>query len=60
MLRWLRARSQVSSPAAASQRVAGEDLLAQPVGENWTSYNGDYTGRRYSTLQLITRQTSSA
>ena len=44
---------QVSSPAAASQRVTAEDLLSQPVGENWSSYNGDYTGRRYSSLQLI-------
>jgi len=44
---------QVSSPAASSQRVTAEDLAAQPVGENWTSYNGDYTGRRYSSLQLI-------
>ncbi len=44
---------QVSSPATVSQRVTAEDLAAQPVGENWTSYNGDYTGRRYSTLQHI-------
>src|SRR5437667_11010870 len=33
--------------------LSDADLLAQPVGENWTSYNGDYTGRRYSSLQLI-------
>jgi len=44
---------QVSSSAAASQRVIADDLAAQPVGENWTSYNGDYTGRRYSGLKLI-------
>ena len=31
----------------------GEDLLATPVGTNWTSYNGDYTGRRYSSLNEI-------
>ena len=30
-----------------------EDLLATPVGANWTSYNGDYTGRRYSSLKEI-------
>jgi alcohol dehydrogenase (cytochrome c) len=29
------------------------DLLAQPVGANWTSYNGDYPGRRYSSLREI-------
>src|SRR5690242_13581372 len=30
-----------------------EDLLVTPVGTNWTSYNGDYTGRRYSALREI-------
>ena len=44
---------QVSSPATVSQRVTAEDLATQPVGENWTSYNGDYTGRRYSSLQHV-------
>ena len=44
---------QASSPVSGSQRVTVEDLVAQPVGENWTSYNGDYTGRRYSSLQQI-------
>jgi alcohol dehydrogenase (cytochrome c) len=44
---------QVSSLATASQRVMEEDLTAQPVGENWTSYNGDYSGRRYSSLGQI-------
>jgi len=44
---------QGSSPAKVSQQVSAEDLTAQPVGENWTSYNGDYTGRRYSSLQHI-------
>jgi alcohol dehydrogenase (cytochrome c) len=29
------------------------DLLASPVGANWVSYNGDYTGRRYSSLSRI-------
>ena len=41
------------SPAIADTKVSAEDLLAQPVGANWTSYNGDYTGRRYSSLQEI-------
>jgi alcohol dehydrogenase (cytochrome c) len=44
---------QVNSAATVSQRVIAEDLTAQPVGENWTSYNGDYSGRRYSSLQHI-------
>jgi alcohol dehydrogenase (cytochrome c) len=33
--------------------VAPERLLTQPVAENWLSYNGDYTGRRYSSLDQI-------
>jgi alcohol dehydrogenase (cytochrome c) len=33
--------------------VLSEDLLASPVAESWPSYNGDYTGRRYSTLREI-------
>ena len=33
--------------------VSPEDLLAQPVGANWTSYNGDYSGQRYSSLREI-------
>jgi alcohol dehydrogenase (cytochrome c) len=41
------------SPAAAVVNVGAADLLVQPVGANWTSYNGDYTGRRYSGLREI-------
>ena len=41
------------SHPAASTSVSAEDLLAHPVGANWTSYNGDYTGRRYSSLHEI-------
>jgi len=33
--------------------VTAEDLLKQPVGDDWTSYNGDYSGRRFSTLRQI-------
>jgi alcohol dehydrogenase (cytochrome c) len=32
------------------------DLLQSPVSDNWVSYNGDYTGRRYSALTQITPQ----
>ena len=35
--------------------VSAEDLVAQ-AGANWTSYNGDYTGRRYSSLREINPQ----
>ncbi|MGC2198195.1 MAG: PQQ-dependent dehydrogenase, methanol/ethanol family [Terriglobales bacterium] len=33
--------------------VSAADLLTQPVGANWTSYNGDYSGRRFSSLHEI-------
>ncbi|HET6177081.1 MAG TPA: PQQ-dependent dehydrogenase, methanol/ethanol family [Candidatus Sulfotelmatobacter sp.] len=48
------AGQQGQSPAAAITTVSAEDLLAHPPGANWTSYNGDYTGRRYSSLHEIT------
>ena len=39
--------------SASAPRVTAKDLLTSPVGENWPSYNGDYTGRRYSSLREI-------
>ncbi len=33
--------------------VSREALTAQPVGANWLSYNGDFTGRRFSSLDQI-------
>lgn len=38
---------------AAKIDVQQQDLLKQPAGENWISYNGDYSGRRYSSLREI-------
>src|ERR1700678_4239567 len=32
------------------------DLL-KPLGENWPSYSGDYSGKRYSSLTQINQQT---
>jgi alcohol dehydrogenase (cytochrome c) len=43
-----------ATSSSALQVTAG-DLLTTPVGENWPSYNGDYTGRRYSGLREINR-----
>lgn len=34
----------------------GPRELAAPAGANWPSYNGDYTGRRYSALNQINTQ----
>jgi len=36
--------------------VSPSALLAQPTAENWLSYNGDYSGRRYTSLAQITPQ----
>jgi len=49
---------QVSEPPKtnAPTEVTAQDLLANPVGADWTSYNGDYTGRRYSSLKEINAQ----
>jgi alcohol dehydrogenase (cytochrome c) len=53
----------VGSPVAAQDAANGSistlvdvtpaDLLVKPVGADWPSYNGDYTGRRYSRLSQI-------
>ena len=50
---------QQASSQVSSTDVTADDLLARPMGANWTSYNGDYTGRRYSSLQEITSQNVS-
>jgi alcohol dehydrogenase (cytochrome c) len=44
------------SPAAsisAEIDMRAEDLLVKPPTSNWISYNGDYSGRRYSSLSEI-------
>jgi alcohol dehydrogenase (cytochrome c) len=35
--------------------VPPDKLLTQPIGANWPSYNGDYTGRRFSSLDQINK-----
>jgi alcohol dehydrogenase (cytochrome c) len=47
------AQDAAKSSISVSVDVSPAQLLAQPVGANWTSYNGDYTGRRYSGLDQI-------
>lgn len=37
----------------AAQVPEYRPALAAPLGDNWPSYNGDYTGRRFSSLRLI-------
>jgi alcohol dehydrogenase (cytochrome c) len=39
--------------APAPPYVSADDLLVRTAGADWTSYNGDYSGRRYSSLKEI-------
>src|SRR5689334_23445137 len=41
------------TPVALKIDVRAEDL-SHAAGANWTSYNGDYSGRRFSALSEIT------
>jgi alcohol dehydrogenase (cytochrome c) len=45
----------IAEDGAAPLKIAvtNPDLLVQPVGANWISYNGDYSGRRFSRLAEI-------
>ena len=44
------------SSYSVSVDVSPEQLVGQPAGKNWLSYNGDYTGRRFSNLNQINGQ----
>jgi alcohol dehydrogenase (cytochrome c) len=46
------AKKQKSS-VIVDLNVSAEALAAQPTGKDWLSYNGDYSGRRYSSLDQI-------
>ncbi len=47
------AQQGTNSAVTISLNVQAADLSAQPSGADWPSYNGDYTGRRYSSLNQI-------
>ncbi len=47
------AQGPSTTPVTARLDVDTSQLLATPVSHNWPSYNGDYTGRRYSALREI-------
>src|SRR5271169_2929538 len=51
----LAARAGNDTPAVISTAidVRSEDLLVRPPAANWISYNGDYSGRRFSGLSEI-------
>ena len=44
-----------AAPSAAPRSDGGVDagMLLKPLGENWPTYSGDYSGRRYSTLTQV-------
>ena len=48
------AQAPADSAVSASIDISERDLTVSPVAANWPSYNGDYTGRRYSSLNQIT------
>ena len=51
---WASVSAPNDSPvASAAIDVRTQDLLVQPPAANWVSYNGDYSGRRYSALSEI-------
>ncbi len=47
------AQSPATTSVSTRVDVAPSQLLTTPVDHNWLSYNGDYTGRRYSALHEI-------
>jgi alcohol dehydrogenase (cytochrome c) len=49
------AAQQEHSSRQSGGEVQPEDLLVKPTGNNWTSYNGDYSGQRYSRLRSINK-----
>lgn len=51
------ASAQNSNPTAgAAIDVTQNHLRSRTIADNWPSYNGDYTGRRFSSLMQITPQ----
>jgi alcohol dehydrogenase (cytochrome c) len=50
------AQTAGSSSVSVRVDVRHEQLIQQPPGKNWLSYNGDYTGRRFSSLDQINVQ----
>jgi alcohol dehydrogenase (cytochrome c) len=48
-----------SAASAAAVDVQQSDLNQKEIRENWVSYNGDYSGRRYSALAEVTAANAS-
>lgn len=41
------------SAASVNAQGVTQDMLDRPLGDDWPSYSGDYTGKRYSSLTEI-------
>ncbi len=50
----------VAAAAVFAQEGVDQKLLSNPGTRSWPSYNGDYTGRRYSTLDKVNASTVKA
>ena len=46
----------LAAAACSFAQIQYNDIVKSP-GSNWLTYHGDYTGRRYSPLAQINRQT---
>ena len=55
---WIGAQSPATTPAAAPTN-GGLDPAAihKPLGDQWSTYSGDYSGRRFSALTHVNRET---
>jgi len=49
----LAAAQEDEAPVSAHMDVPPQRLLVAPPAQDWPSYNGDYTGRRFSALDQI-------
>jgi len=54
--KWILAAASTAAVFAQGGGVTPAELL-KPLKDSWPSYNGDYTGRRYSALKAINTQT---
>src|SRR5689334_698577 len=45
-------RAQDNASVQSQINVSAQDMMA-PTAGNWLSYNGDYSGRRYSPLSQV-------
>src|SRR6266702_2476155 len=51
--------AMTAAPGAVTVDVKQSDLNPKEVRENWVSYNGDYSGRRYSAMTDVTPENAA-